>query len=155
MSYKFKAYGHENITARHKTPLEFTKDKNLSLNGDCIVGVNADFELASLKKFIDSSLKKNNRKIRIIVKANFNKDNPIIKKSLKKINYKKIIKEEINAELNPYFSSNEEFVIRKTDFISERTFAIKANKAAFGLNRDLTEFLKERNNSVEVIIKNR
>ena len=57
MQYKFKAYGHPNITAKHKTTLEFTKDKELSLRGDCIVGVKSDFELPLIKNFI-SQLKK-------------------------------------------------------------------------------------------------
>ena len=64
----------------------------------------------------------------------------------------KKIWDEITAEINPDFCSNKEMVIRKTDFISERTFAIKANKAAFELSRDLIEFLKEEKNKISVII---
>ena len=45
MSYSFTAYGHKNILATHKTTIEFTKDKELSLKGNCIVGVRADFDL--------------------------------------------------------------------------------------------------------------
>ena len=64
MDCKFKAYGHPNITAKHKTTLEFTKDENLSLRGDCIVGVKADFSLSEIKKFIKSLLSK---KIKIVI----------------------------------------------------------------------------------------
>ena len=49
MEYSFNCYGHENITARHKTTLEFTKDEDLSLKGDCIVGVKAGFQLNKIK----------------------------------------------------------------------------------------------------------
>ena len=52
MEYSFNCYGHENITARHKTTLEFTKDRDLSLKGDCIIGVKADFSLPQLKNLI-------------------------------------------------------------------------------------------------------
>ena len=52
MQYKFHAYGHKNILGTHKATLEFTKDEEVSLKGDCIVGVNADFELKDLKEFI-------------------------------------------------------------------------------------------------------
>ena len=52
MRYSFTCYGHENIASKHKTTLEFTKDKELGLEGDCIVGVKADFSLLQLKKFI-------------------------------------------------------------------------------------------------------
>ena len=150
--YKFKVYGHENITARHKTTLEFTKDRDLSLKGDCIVGVRADFDLISLKKFI-KTLKSG--KIRIIIESKLDKSGSVIKSALKKINYKKIIKEEINAEINPDFNINDELVIRKTDFISERTFAIKADKAAFELNKNAVNILKDKKNMVVVSIESR
>ena len=137
MLYKFNACGHPNILATHKTTLEFTKDKEVSLKGDCIVGVNADFELSELKQFIK---KLKNNKITITIK-------PISK-------FKKF-KETILAEINPKFQDDMEFVIRKTDFVSERTFAIKSNKAAFELNRDLIRFLREYKNKISVIIENK
>ncbi|MBI2654526.1 DUF371 domain-containing protein [Candidatus Woesearchaeota archaeon] len=135
MIYKFIAYGHPNILATHKTTLEFTKDKVLSLKGDCIVGVNADFDLNELKKFIRKS--KNNK---VAIK---------IQSSNKKF------QETINAQINPKFNSNKELVIRKTDFVSERTFAIKSNKAAFEVNRDLIEFLKVKENRIIIVFKNK
>lgn len=134
--YSFNCYGHENITARHKTTLEFTKDAEMRLEGDCIVGVNADFSLSQLKKFI-KSLKGNNT-VTITIET-LNEGNKIIEK--------------INAEINPNFNSDREMVIRKTDFISERTFAIKANKAAFELNRDLMGFLKENSSELRIIVE--
>ena len=151
MKYSFNCCGHEHITAKHKTTLEFTKDTEMGLEGDCIVGVKADFSLQQLKKFIKSV--SNNKKITIIIETINNKNN-INKNKINIIkNYNKII-EKINAEINPNFNSNEEMVIRKTDFVSERTFAIKANKAAFELKRDLVEFLKGKENKIKVIIEN-
>ena len=138
MQYKFNAYGHPNILATHKTTLEFTKDKEISSKGDCIVGVNANFELKKLKQFIKNL---NNKKISITIKT--------ITKNKK---YKKIL-EKISAELNTSFDSNKEIVIRKTNFISERTFAINSNKAAFDLNKDLIKFLKEKKNRINIIIE--
>lgn len=135
MKFKFNAYGHPNITAKHKTTLEFTKDKELSLKGDCIVGVKADFDLEKLKQFIK---KCKNNKITIKITA-----------------LNKKLQETIDAELNPNFNSNAELVIRKTDFVSERTFAIKANKAAFDLNRQLIRFLQEKKNEIYIIIQNK
>jgi len=132
MKYSFNCYGHNNITAKHKTTLEFTKDSELSLKGDCIVGIRADFNLDKIKQFIK---KLNNNKITIEIINN------------------KII-ERINAEINPNFNSDKDIVIRKSDFIDERTFAIKADKAAFELNSDLIEFLKGKN-KIEVIVENR
>ena len=67
---EFFIYGHKNLLGTHKNTLEFTKDKELTLNGDCIIGVNSNFNITdkimSSKKirvvisvddiFIDSSL---------------------------------------------------------------------------------------------------
>jgi len=135
MNYSFTCFGHENITSKHKTTLEFTKDDELSLNGDCIVGVKADFSLLQLKNFI-KSLKSN--KITIIIET---MENNIIEK--------------INAEINPKFNSDREIVIRKTDFVSGRTLAINSNKAAFELNVDLIGFLKMKENRINIMIKKR
>ena len=118
---KFYAYGHRNILATHKSTLEFTKDRELTKKRDCIIGVSSDFSLAELKQFIKNLKKK---KIKIIVRADG-------------------FKEEINADINPYFDDDTEIVIRKSNFISKRTFAINANKAAVDLKRELISRLKE------------
>ncbi len=135
MEYSFTCFGHENITAGHKTTLEFTKEEELSLKGDCIVGVKADFSFAQLKRFIKSL--GSNRKITIIIET---------------INHNKKIIERINAEINPNFNSGREIVIRKTDFVSERTFAIKADRAAFELSRELISFLKGKESRIKARI---
>lgn len=140
MHYKFYAHGHQNISATHKTTLEFTKDNEISTKGDCIIGVNADFDSTKLGQLIK---KIKNKNITIAIQT--------ISKNKK---YKKI-KETIFAEINPKFDDDREFVIRKTDFISERTFAINSNKAAFGLNRDLINYLKEKGNRIIVVIGNK
>ena len=137
MQYKFNAYGHPNILAMHKTTSEFTKDNELSLKGDCIVGIRADFELKEIEKFIKKS---KNKKISITIKT---------------ISKNKKIKDMILAELNPNFCDDKELVIRKTDFISRRTFAIKANKSAFELNMDLIRFLNGKNSKISVILENK
>ncbi|MBW2984188.1 DUF371 domain-containing protein [Candidatus Woesearchaeota archaeon] len=121
MSYSFSAYGRKNITAKHKTTLEFTKDKEVTKKGDCIVGAKADFDLKSIKKFI-----KNKKKIRIKIKAGD-------------------FCEEIRCEVNPNFGDSKEIVIRKSDFISKRTLGINANKAAADLNKKIIELLKNPN----------
>jgi len=135
MQYKFHAFGHPNILATHKTTLEFTKDNEVSLNGDCIIGVRADFDLRKIKEFVKKS---SNKKIAITIEA-------LIKG--------KRIKETVIVEINSKFDSDGELVIRKSDFASERTFGIRANKAAFELNTDLIEFLKGKGNKISILFK--
>ena len=138
MEYSFNCYGHENITARHKTTLEFTKDRDLSLKGDCIIGVKADFSLPQLKNFIKSI---DNNKITIIIETmnNINKNN------------NKII-EKINAEINPGFNSDKDIVIRKSDFRDERTLAVKADKAACELSRELIKNIIGNKQKISILL---
>jgi len=131
MRYAFHAYGHPNILGSHKTTLEFTKDPEITLRGDCIIGVKADFELSKLKEHIRKS---KNNKISITISNNK-------------------IHETILAAINPDFYDGKELVIRKTNFISKRTFATNSNKAAFDLNRELIAYLKEKKNKIAVVVE--
>lgn len=140
MKYSFTCYGHKNITAKHKTTLEFTKDNSLTLKGDCIVGIKADFSLKKIKKFIRDAI--NNRKKQFIE----NKKIPI--KIIIKMDG---FKEEIKGFLNHNFNDDKEIVIRKSDFISEKTFAVNSDKAAFELNGDFVRAIGE-NRKIRVFI---
>ena len=61
----------------------------------------------------------------------------------------------MEAELNPDFNDEKEIVIRKTDFASERTLAIRSNKAAVELKRVLIEFLKSKEGEISIIIESK
>jgi hypothetical protein len=123
--YKFHAFGHKNILSTHPTTLEFTKDSEVTKKGNCIVGIKADFSVSELRKF------KGKVKIRIKVDS---------------------LQDELTAEINPNFNDNHELVIRKTDFISSRTFAIKASKASSDLKKGLVEKFKIPRKKIEVTV---
>lgn len=133
MEYSFNSSGHENILSAHKTTIEFTKDKDLTSNGDCIVGVNSDFDFLKIKKFIGFSIKNKIKKIKITINADGLKDC-------------------IVCDLNEKFSDNREIVIRKSDFLSDRTFAINANKAAVDLNKNLIKKIKNKDQKIKVTV---
>lgn len=133
---KFYAYGHGNIRATHKTTLEFTKDRSLTKKGDCIVGINSDFELNGVRDFI-SRIKDSNCSIRITIKANIKN---------------RIIEEEIGCIVNKNFSDSREMVIRKSGYADKRTFAISADKAASDISRAIVDGLKNPGSKIEVLI---
>ena len=135
MIYKFNAFGHPSVLARHRTTFEFTKDSGLSLRGDCIVGVKADFDLSRIKKLVKNSPNKG------------------IKITIETVNKKDKITDSIYAEINADFDSDNEMVIRKTGFLSRRTFAVNASKAAFELNKNLADFLRIKGNKIKVTIR--
>ena len=126
MQYKFHAFGHPNILATHKTTLEFTKDNEVSLNGDCIIGVNADFDLKKLKEFV-----KGKKKLRMAIKAGAAEDH-------------------VEFELNPDFDDEKEIVIRKGDFISKRTLGIRADKACVDLKKELIAKLTNSQQEINI-----
>jgi|SaaInlStandDraft_4_1057021.scaffolds.fasta_scaffold29361_3 uncharacterized protein len=124
----FNIYGHKNILSLHQNSLEFTKDKDLTLNGDCIVGVNSDFKLNEIKSLIKEY---DTIKIRII------SDDLI---------------EEIMCNVNKNFNSDHEIVVRRSNFISDRTLGINADKSSFEINRKIINKLKDSSNIVKVEI---
>ncbi|MHA2278224.1 MAG: DUF371 domain-containing protein [Candidatus Kariarchaeaceae archaeon] len=40
--FVFHAWGHPNITSRHKTTWQITTEDHLTLNGDCIIGIRSN-----------------------------------------------------------------------------------------------------------------
>jgi uncharacterized protein len=123
--YRFKIKGHKNILSNHKNTLEFTKDNDLTKRGDCIVGVSSNFSFFDFKDLLIHN------KLKIIIKIND-------------------IVEEINSIVNKNFNSDYEIVIRRSDFISDRTLGIMCDKSSYDLDRNLIELLKDENNLAEV-----
>ncbi|MCX8151191.1 MAG: DUF371 domain-containing protein [Candidatus Bathyarchaeota archaeon] len=118
-------YGHPNVSAMHKTTVEFTKDKHLSKNGDCILIVNADKVLTDLNPLFKEKLRQPNSKLIVTIEADG-------------------LKDQIIGEGSPDLSLKHptDIVIRKSAYISDRTLAIHANKAAQDLSRQLIKKLQ-------------
>ncbi len=128
MNYTFTARGHKNILAAHKNTLEFTKDKDVSLAGDCIIGVGADFILGPLKKLV--------KKHRQFVMT---------------ISVGKHV-EHINFIANKEFNSSREIVLRLSEFISERTLGVCASKAARNISDAMRKKLSDSESKICVDI---
>ncbi|NJE26623.1 DUF371 domain-containing protein [Thermococcus sp. MV5] len=126
-------YGHENVKATHRSTLEITKEDFLTPRGDCIICVKASKGLKDLNEELKKALRRGKRiRIRIIVDD---------------------IVDEIEAFGDPRltFESEVSIVVRKSNYIDGRTLAIKANKSAKDLKRELVKRL--RNEDQEVVIE--
>ena len=128
-------FGHENIQATHKTTLEFTKNTHLSKKGDCIVAVAVDKALADLNAEFKEKLRKPNAKLAMIFKAGG-------------------VTGHVNAHGSPQLilTHPTDIVIRKSDYVCNRTLAIQADKAATDLSRDLIEKLKNPKQKVKITL---
>ena len=129
------AFGHENIQAIHPSTLMFTKEKHLSETGDCIVGIAADKAVADLSQTFKETLRKPNAKLTIIIEAGG-------------------LTEQINASGSPklILTHLTDIVIRKSDYISDRTLAIHADKSSNDLPRELVEKLKDPRQKVNLTL---
>ena len=124
MNFKIKAKGHENVLSLHKSTFEITKDKDLSLSGDCIIGLDID---KSMEDFPDEFKEKlANDDTKVIVE-------------LKTPNASDTIDGYGHHDLT--LSHPTDLVCRKSTFVCSRTLMIKSNKAAIDLNRDLIKDL--------------
>jgi hypothetical protein len=129
------AYGHENIRAAHKTTLEITKDRHLTKNGDCIIAIAADKSLADLSSKFKEKLRGKNATLTI------------------RIDVGDVI-EEIKASGSSHLilTHPTEIVVRKSDYVSNRTLAIRADKASHDLSRKLVNKLKNPNQKVKITL---
>ena len=131
MEFFFYCYGHENVLSLHKNTIEFTKDSSLTKNGDCILGIKADFDYTKLIEFVNENEGKK-------IKAEIIVDD---------------IKDEFSFDINPDFLDKEEIVIRKSEFNSERTLGFRLDKAAKDIKRELVDKVKDENIKFKVVFR--
>jgi len=129
------AYGHPNITATHATTIEITKASEIKEDADCIIAVKANKGCKDLSEGMKDALK-NGRKVEITIEAGGVEDNIVVYGSpaLK-------------------LTHPEDIVIRKSDFIDDRTLAILADKAASELKREIIEKLKTPNIEIKITLE--
>lgn len=127
MIEEIHAQGHRNVQAKHRTTLEITKEDYLTKKGDCIIAINADKGMSGLSEELKKQLKKG-AKIKITISCEGIED------SL-----------EAEGNENLILEHETDIVIRKSEFICPRTLAVKANKSASDLKRDLIAKISEGN----------
>jgi len=125
MEYSFIVKGHPNITSKHKTTLEFTKDPDISIRADCIIGVKSQVSMDNIPQEIVDSIKE---------------DNKLITLRLETENAVDTIRGYGHHELT--LDHPTDMVSRKSDFKCSRTLMINADKAAIDLKTELINDLK-------------
>jgi len=129
------ALGHANIQASHPTTLMFTKDIHVSKNGDCIVAMTADKSVADLSNQFKKELRKPNATVTVTIEAGD-------------------FREEIRAFGSPNLClcHPTDIVIRKSNYVCNRTLAICADKSSIDLPRELVEGLKDPKQKIKITL---
>ncbi|WP_048152688.1 DUF371 domain-containing protein [Palaeococcus ferrophilus] len=132
MVEKITCWGHENVRATHRSTLEFTKEDYLTPRGDCILCIKADKGMDDLSEEFKRALREG-RRLRIVIRAGDIEDEVIAWGDERLI-----------------LSHPLSMVVRKSEYVDGRTLALRANKAAKDIRRDLVELLKRPDTQVEV-----
>ena len=129
------AFGHNSIQATHKSTLEITKEAELSERGNCIIAVSADKAITDLNSQFKKSLRKENAKITIMIEVGD-------------------VVEVVNAlgSTGLILTHPTDMVVRKSNYICNRTLAIQADKAACDLSRKLMEKLENPKQKVKITL---
>ncbi|MBN2013858.1 MAG: DUF371 domain-containing protein [Candidatus Altiarchaeota archaeon] len=135
MTERISALGHRNVSARHETTFEVTKEKHLTPRGDCIISVSADKAFPELSEEFKKTLRGDDTVLEITI-------------SCAGLSEKVIAHGSCDLQL----SHPTDLVVRRSSFICERTLAIRADKAAIDFNRELVKSLSE-NNPVEIELR--
>ncbi|MDG6990804.1 MAG: DUF371 domain-containing protein [Nitrososphaerota archaeon] len=118
--------GHAQVRSMHPTTIELTTEEDLTENGDCIIGVGASKGCAGLDGRVKEMLRRSGSKvtIRLIVGGE---------------------SFEVRARGDPRLelSDPHDMVVRRSDFVSDRTLALGADAAARNIPRRMVSLLKD------------
>ena len=128
--------GHANIQSLHSRTIEITKEKELTLRGDCIIGVNANKSCKDLSDKIKENIKKNHSyvEIELIVEP-----------------FSFIIKGSGHNDL--LLTNSKDIVLRKSKFICDRTLSINCDYGSSEIPRDIVNTLKYPSQKGIMLIK--
>jgi hypothetical protein len=117
--------GHKNILSLHEKTLEITKEPDLTINGDCIVGINADLACKDLPENFKKNVMSDDAKITFTIKAG-----------------KHSFSIHGNGSKKLTLKHPNDIVLRKSAFVCTRTLAIKCDKASSDMPREMIHVLQ-------------
>ena len=128
--------GHTNILSLHKKTVEITKDPHLTVNGDCIIGVNANLACIDLPEKFKKKVQNSNSEIIFTIKVGSHSFT-IHGKGSEKLALK----------------HKNDIVLRKSAFVCSRTLAINCDMASDDIPREIVKELQDQNSTGIIIIE--
>ncbi len=120
--------GHPMVLGLHPTTIEITTDEHLTRNGDCIIGIGSERGCAGLSEEMKNALRDSGSRVSLRFVVN-GESFLVIGRGDPKLTLS-----------NPH-----DMVIRKSDFVSDRTLALGASAAAKDIPRSMVKALKDEN----------
>jgi len=118
-------FGHPMVRSRHRNTIEVTREPNLTPRGDCIIGVRADKGLTDLSSGVREAIRTEGSELVMTIEV---------------LSDTFTVRAAGSGRLP--LEDAHEMVIRKSDFISPRTLAIRADAAAKDIPRRMVESLR-------------
>lgn len=119
------AYGHPNVRATHKTTMQVTRDEEIGIRADCVIGVRANKSVSDIGPELRKHLLEGGEiEILLIVRE-------------------QAFKLRAQGSGNLKLSNQRDSVIRKSSYIDDRTLAIRASASSHDLPRDMVKLLRD------------
>ncbi|MCX8172978.1 MAG: DUF371 domain-containing protein [Archaeoglobaceae archaeon] len=135
--FEVRAFGHPNITAKHRTTLEVTKDLEISRRADCVIGVKADKSVSEIPEKAKEQIRKGSKTEVELILDDYG------------------ICDRLHGFGDPRmnFTHERDIVIRKSKFVCGRTILILAEKSALDINREIVELLKDKKTELILLFR--
>ena len=128
--------GHKNVLSLHKKTVEITKEPHLTVNGDCIIGVNAGIACIDLPEKFKKKAQNSNSEIIFTIKVGSSSF---------------IIRGKGSEKLT--LKHKNDIVLRKSAFVCSRTLAINCDMASDDIPRAIVKKLQEPNAVGKMVIE--
>ena len=130
---RFRAWGHRNVSARHRTTLEITREDYLTPKGDCIVAVRSEIGLSDLPDDMKREIRRGAMVVLIICSAG--------------------VCDSVVGWGHPGLGLSDpvRMIVRRSTYTDDKTLMIRASKAARDLDRRLINEIRG-GGEVEVLI---
>ena len=124
--FSFHAFGHPRILSTHPTTIEITRSQNLTIRGDCVIGVKSSRGLGDFPDEIKRLLSNNSGRGRLEMRVR-----------------DQVVSIEGRGAKGLRFMDLNEIVVRRSGFVSERTLMVYSDKAALDIPRQMIKLLVE------------
>ncbi len=118
--------GHPMVRSTHPTTIEVTTEEYLTESGDCIIGVGASKGCAQLDAKVKEGLRRRDSRVKVMVVVG-------------SLSFGLTARGDPRLEL----SHPHDIVVRKSDFVSDRTLAVKADASSRSIPREIIRRLKD------------